>query len=725
MSRTWLVSCALIAALSAAAWGRAEFRLGGDGNSWEALAALEAPTISIFDADGGMTSRPVPVVEPPVSVLPQLTAADSMLDYTDNAIQVVWIDSSENLAITALNRGGNLLSSAYHSYYQESGFLQSMIDGDPTTAMIRVVPTSPEILGYNVSWIQNSVVNLGAELPVNRIRFYPRPGFETNYLRWYEVGVADGSAPLLDFTVTRREWGGEKWLFAGLFRKVPNKGNYVVMGGFPLYGRSPVNLSNDPNFEVLFRDEDNLDWDVDLRFPTRDLKFVAFRPLDPKRDWEVAEFEVYGEGFVTNTMYRTPILDFGQPRAWSEIRWAGDLPEGTEVSIRTRAGNTPDPLVYFSLGPGGNYLEVTPSEYQQKYEGVTLTQLGDEGELKGEIGFGVVKTELKPEWSLWSEPYVFEAGLRDTTEAAAAWEDGTPVRLPRLEGPSRYLQLEIRLVANRTVAPRLDSLSILYSEQPMAQSVVGEIWPIETKDFEPQEFTYVIRPDIRPGDRGFDRLEIVTGTRAQVHSVTVDGAEMVDRFEELDLPQILDDRIIVGLGKAKEPQKKLDADDRLVKIEVVFEGRVLSFGQEFTGWVFDSEESILRQGVTPGDATPDFSGDILSVATPRGGDLLRALEATPKSFSPNGDDINDTVMLTWDLRDIRTPRQLVLRIYTLTGRLVWQDVKAAALSGHFEESWNGQDMSGNLVPPGIYLFQAEVETDLGTEAAFAELSVAY
>ena len=45
-------------------------------------------------------------------------------------------------------------------------------------------------------------------------------------------------------------------------------------------------------------------------------------------------------------------------------------------------------------------------------------------------------------WSFWSWPYQFAAGLRDSALAAERWQDGTPLLSP---GPSRYLQLDIQL----------------------------------------------------------------------------------------------------------------------------------------------------------------------------------------------------------------------------------------------------------------------------------------
>ena len=89
-----------------------------------------------------------------------------------------------------------------------------------------------------------------------------------------------------------------------------------------------------------------------MRFPTESIRYITAQAF-PLRDWEVAEFEVYGEGFVEETVLVTQILDFGQPINWGKIRWDADVPEGTRIEVRTRTGNTPDPSLYFDENING------------------------------------------------------------------------------------------------------------------------------------------------------------------------------------------------------------------------------------------------------------------------------------------------------------------------------------------------------------------------------------
>ena len=672
MLKRMLLNGVLAACCVSAAWGRAEFHIGGPtGASWQGLIAEEQAEYNLVDDQGAVLG----VL--PIAVGAEEAGADTMIAYDDNAIRPIWIDPSVNLALDAnlAERGGNLYTSVSVGYTREAAKeVQVMIDGDSDTATLRQVDISPRLAGLNIGYVKNTVVNLGAEMPVNRIRFYPRPGFEENYLAWYEIGVADNSAPFMSSPQERAP--GKRW-YHDISRSLSS--------------------TNDPEFDILERNVENLDHVVDLRFLTRDLRWVAIRPINPERTWEIAEMEVYGEGFVTKTSYRTGVLDFGRPVAWSKIRWQGEVPDGTRLVLRTRTGTTPQPNLFWKIGSTGNFERVSKDEYTTTYQVGRFDQ--------------IQKTYDVENWSFWSTPYDFAAGRRDLE--AAGWEDGTPLLSP---GPSRYLQLEVVMFSDGDQAPRIDELALLLAENPAAQSVIAEIWPVETEGFEPQTFTYVVRPILEDGDRGFDRLEIFTQVPAEaVHSVAIDGREIIDRFP----PTIEEDRVVIGFEPFVAPR------DNERRIEVVFDAKVLRFGAEFTGWVYDSAEPELKQQVRPGNSTFRFAGDALSVRTPVGGELVRKVLAHPATLTPNGDGINDQTTISYDLRNIGAPRQIALRIFDVSGRLVREVISTPAVSGSFAAVWDGRRTEGGLVAPGVYLYQVDLTTDKGLSAAVGTVAVAY
>ena len=658
--------------IAGSVWARSEFRLGGvDGNAWQGLLTDTEAVYVVLNPNGEIRSTL------PVGISTEEVGIDTMIDYANNGIRPVWIDPSHNLSLSLAERKGHLNSSISASYTREEAKqLQIMIDGNPETALLKRVELSPRLMGLNIGYAKNLVINLGAELPINRIRFYPRPGFEDNYLQWYEIGVADDSAPFVSVPGERRP--GKRW-----YRDIDKT----------------LTAVNDPGLEILERNTENLDVDVDLRFPTRDLHWVAVRSVNAERDWEIAELEIYGEGFVTRTSYTSPILDFGKPVAWSKIRWEGNNPPGTEVILRTRTGNTTEPNLYLRIGTTGVFEQVTRSEYRTAF---TAGLFED-----------VKRVHDRDNWSAWSPPYDFAAGMRDAEQAADDWIDGTVLQSP---SPTRYLQFQVLFRGDREVAPNIANLSLLFAEEPAAQEVVGEIWPSETDAFEPETFTYVIRPQLQVGDKGFDRLEVFTHSRVlSVKSLVVDGVEQLDQFP----PEILDDRVIFSFATMQAPQ------DNEKRIEVVFEAKVLRFGTEFTGWVYDSSEPALKQQVKPGNATYRFGGDVLSVRTPMGGDLIGGVTLSSRLFTPNGDGINDKVDIRYDVRNVEELTQVQVRVYDLAGNLIHNLGEDRTLSGSFELTWDGRDAQGRLVRPGIYMYQVDLLTDGGRKSQTGVVSVAY
>ena len=136
-------------------------------------------------------------------------------------------------------------------------------------------------------------------------------------------------------------------------------------------------------------------------------------------------------------------------------------------------------------------------------------------------------------------------------------------------------------------------------------------------------FTYSVLPTFDRDTQGFDRLEIFTLTRADtVRSVRVDGVEVSDQFP----PEIQADRILVALPRLQ------GGDDTFKLVEVEFDARVVRYGTEFQGWIFDSQGTGVKQLIEPGDATVDFPGNALGVRPAGLGDaLLTQVSVFPQS----------------------------------------------------------------------------------------------
>ena len=691
--------------------GLTEYGLGGrDGNPWEAALSLDGAGEYVVTDESGQLLRRVVVATTPFGV-----GADTLIDFSDTSIQPRFIDPAVNLALTQpgtdpqsipLGYTGGKAEATDRCTHQgkERRIIKKMHDGDPATAMFRGFTQDPQLppgfgtgwggLGRDFAGPKAAVLDFGAAVPVGRIRFYPRlsrrddrllieefadpkppldafgeDSFADNFLAWYEIRVGDNTP---------------------VFRR----GSCDALG----VGRGlPWVVPEDPQLEVLKSTRENLDVVVDLRFPTRSIRWVSLQPF-PLRNWEIAELEVYGEGYVNETAFITQILDFGKPINWGKIRWSGALPEGTRVEIRTRTGDAADPNLYFAESTNGDLQQISLADYNRIDVSGRLPTVYD-----------------SDDWSFWSPPYDYVVGLRNELQPAEAWNDGTSLLSP---GPSRYLQIDIRLFATFAAAPRLDQLWLQFAEAPSAQEVVGEIWPIEVTSFEPATFTYVVRPIFKPGDIGFDRLEILTTTRVDtIRAVTIND-------DQVDLglfpPAIEADRLVIAF-----PALKDEKEDSRKQVDVVFDTAVLSFGTEFRSWVFSSEDPDgIKQSVDPGNATFRFPGNVLAVQTPLGGDLLLQVKAQPELFTPNGDGVNEAITFSYKLRQVTAARPVLLRIYDLAGTLVHQLPVTRATSGAFASSWNGRDAVNRLVPPGIYLYELTLEAE-DEERKIGTFAVAY
>ena len=683
------------------------YHLGGaDGNPWQSALSYEPGDYLVLEPDGSLDRR---LRVAATSTHP--TWGDTLAERIDSVggqwLRPFFIPDTLNLAQDGIrNRydndffvDGNLFTSgASYDVESQTRLLRPAVDGDPQTASFYTASASSDPTIRRGIYIQNNVVDLGVNYPVNRIRFFPRLGtnnpkideilenmhppklrkedlleedFSVNFMPWFELAAANSEQNLGPFT------GG--WLRS-------------IVPGIP-------NAKSDSRFTVLFADRENLDVVMDLRFPTQQLRWIAYRVLDPIRNYEIAEFQVFGSGYVQRAVYTTAVLDFGQPMAWGKIRWKGELDPKAQLIIRTRTGHDEEPRRYWqTTSIPGEFKEITRREYE-------LT-------LKRERHF----TLDEQNWSFWSAPYAWQDGLANTTQAA--WQDGTPILSP---GPTRYLQLQLLFFSTQSDAAKLRELEIQFSP-PAALRAVGEIWPLDVSRTESTAFTYSVLPTFDRDTQGFDRLEIFTLTRADtVRSVRIDGVDVSDAFP----PQIQSDRILVSLPRMQ------GGDDTFKLIEVEFDSRVVRYGTEFQGWIFDSQGDGVKQLIEPGDATVDFPGNALGVRTAGlGADLLTEVSVLPNPFTPNGDGINDVARFQFQLHEVSIPRALTLRLYDLSGRLVRQLDRQSAIRGLFGERpddpvWDGLDQGGALVAPGIYFYRISLDTDEGTEEKLGTISVAY
>jgi hypothetical protein len=246
---------------------------------------------------------------------------------------------------------------------------------------------------------------------------------------------------------------------------------------------------------------------------------------------------------------------------------------------------------------------------------------------------------------------------------------------------------------------------------------VGEIYPSAAEVGRASGFTYALRPTLRGEDTGFDRLEMTTSAS---RFLTVDSV----RVDKADVPFVVE-----SLGEHRFEisfPKITREEDSGALIEVAFQAQILRFGSTFDARVFDSSRPLeVPQAVTAGDATDDYDGNTVAVATSTDSLSMLKLSVSPRIFTPNGDGVNDTAVISYDLLESLGSVSIAIGIHDLAGRLVRRLYSGEDGIGHYERWWDGTDDAGGLVPPGVYLYRASVDTDNAETVSVGLLHIAY
>jgi len=296
---------------------------------------------------------------------------------------------------------------------------------------------------------------MGTRFGVNRIRFYPRntvqksPGtpFDSDFLRAYESFTNDG----VDLTAG----GNQVWV--------------------------PLNFVSDNKQSII-------DIPVD---PPRYVRSIRLKSLT-QFDFEIDEIEVYGRGYSPEATYLSNIFDAGEPVTWIDLSWLEEVvgdPDFSGLQIRTRTGTDDSPFRFTRKlrgKPGADELfsslddstrDMTRAEYER------LPQFDAQGR---EFEPGSVQDDLV-NWSPFSTPF----------EAAAANGPSSSIVSP---SPRRYFQFQVEFQSKDIDAARiLRSLNFKFS-QPIADAIVGEIFPREGEPSTSLSFIYALRSSIRtPG----------------------------------------------------------------------------------------------------------------------------------------------------------------------------------------------------------------------------------
>ncbi|MCX7610207.1 MAG: hypothetical protein N2043_01290 [Ignavibacterium sp.] len=113
--------------------------------------------------------------------------------------------------------------------------------------------------------------------------------------------------------------------------------------------------------------DDYFDRVVEIRF----LK-ITIDVIDQVQSTVISEIEVFGKGYLPEGFFTSRVKDAGQPVNWHKITWVANQPQGTQISVRMRTGNTPRPDTTWSdwsedsiVVSGGQLPVYEPRRYMQ------------------------------------------------------------------------------------------------------------------------------------------------------------------------------------------------------------------------------------------------------------------------------------------------------------------------------------------------------------------------
>ncbi len=307
----------------------------------------------------------------------------------------------------------------------------------------------------------------------------------------------------------------------------------------------------------------------------------------------------------------------------------------------------------------------------------------------------------------------------------SAWSPDSEIQLTVPE-PRRFLQFQLRMETRDSfVSPQLDSLVVLYQVGSLpASEAVASIVPPQASIGVDTAFTYSLALEVGNQDSGIDRLVILTPWPAQLDIGDIVGAVSIDG----ERTYATGDSLVIAF----DPPISSDA-----QLEIPFTSRLLSASHTFQGLLF-APDSDFALSVQPREGEDPLTGlfyTVVTEATSFDFPTLQDVRPFPAVFTPNNDGANDRVGFGFTLGRV-SAAPMHLEIYDVGGNLVrtLPEVRLDAgfyapvssdVQVEFPFSWDGRGQSGDLQPPGMYLYRLVVDTEPDAEIATGVVGIAY
>ena len=636
--------------------------------------------------------------------------------------------------------------------------LGRVFDGDPLTHFERI-----DRVGQDVKQEWVLYIDLGRYFPVRLFRLYPS---------------LEEPSRVSAYTFYRGLLGTEK-VIAGLSLDDPTVGQLAfpsftkIASTFPtwvLEASAPVNVED--TIAVAFE-------------PQAYMRYARFDFQTPL-DYDLAEMEFLADGFVPEAVYTSNALPL-PPATLGRIFWdeqkIGD-PNRSRTIVRVQTGVNPEPDVLFRVNKFERSVEwkeegaiITDQRLGSETFGQEVDLNDPEFNLEARELFSAALPEDRQRVRLTRDEYKKLPGNeRRHVEPDLEFWSGVQLanngQLINAPGGRPFIQIEVEFLSqDPEAATIISNLRFEYSAPQITEQVFGEIAPaVDVIAGRDTSFVLVLNAGIGAENNGFNRLQVFTPARAEaIEEVEValgDGQvmnlERVDGEGEIGEGQfrelyVADDQFVVGfptIGPAEDGQVR----NALVKVH--FQGRVIDFRTNFAANVFldtlgaeaerrftnsgilvfggsesalDTLALFLPQRVEDNDVVDFVATDqlsdrnslaVIADISAQSENLVTNFKVVPNPFTPNGDDVNDEVGVTFDIQRLLTPKPVYLEIFDLNGRRL-RLIERQLSSGGYSQQWDGRDDAGQVVSPGLYLLRISTEADHAGAAQTRVVSVAY
>ncbi len=670
----WAIAFWALLVLDAPLLAQQSWRLGGaTGDDWQERTALN---LMVDAAAVGGALQPLEL-KPDINVVTQLGAwmrqrQPSELDYRIG-VPRIWNGVGDVAAQGHGTEPLDFVDGDLETFFAASGFSGG---------------------GAGGAWGEYYTLDLGLKVPAERFVLVPPEGSDPFNQEPYRPNYTFGEYEL---TASNRPE------VVNVQEPIGGGSRYYIPLDIPL-------ASNRQNFDPV----------IDISFPLQYLQLFRMRLIPDEGGrfgrFAIAELEVYGRGFVPEARWESTVIDLGQVANIGQVsfavsKWrreggeqvpAPGAPVGATVAVKT--GRDDSPIAYLSYNDLQLPIEVTRTEYDRLKPRIFSWD-------PPAVGWRGPIVEDEDNWSFWSAPQRLS---------------GERPLVPK----GRYLQLRVQLQTDSLWEfARLDSLQVQFSpllaERVLGEvAVAGQLQPpgktVQVEAGKPTEFVYDLRAEFgEDGQTGFDAVRIVTPAAGRFLSLEM-GEPLA--FIDLAADDVVNEKngFVVFLPQRVEP----GAENRL---RVRFETAIYGASEQLRAEVFERVGATLPQEVEAGDVSEDLGSDGLRVLGLKAslGSLLGEVSVEPAILTPQGDGINDEVVIQYDLFQILELIEVEVSVLRLSGERVRRLASQTQRAGRHSVRWDGRDDRGQVVEPGIYLLRLEVNADAGQRVRALPIAVAY